>query len=153
MPSSSARSTVTIRSLAGIWLAIARSRVVLPAFVAPAIMMFFLAAVAAARNAAASGRIVPFPTRSARNTLPIRARRMDTAGRDLAAGMLLQRLRDQSPGELALILAGHGRHPGCGIDPALLAEPVTDLAAQPLDNAMVHQASPPAPGVPEWRPR
>src|SRR5215470_6931142 len=50
MPSSSARSTVTRRSPGGIWFAIARSKVVFPALVAPAIMMFFLAAVAADRN-------------------------------------------------------------------------------------------------------
>jgi hypothetical protein len=81
MPSSRARSTVISRSPGGIWLTIARSRVVFPALVAPAIMMFFRAAVAAARKVAASGSSVPLPTRSARNTLPIRARRMDTAGR------------------------------------------------------------------------
>ena len=65
----------------GIWLASARSSVVFPAFVAPAIMMFFRAATAAARNEPTSGLIVPLPTRSARNTLPIRARRMEIAGR------------------------------------------------------------------------
>ena len=43
-PSSSARSTVMRRSSAGISLASARSSVVFPALVAPAIMMFFRAA-------------------------------------------------------------------------------------------------------------
>ena len=81
MPSSSARSTVMSRSPGGIWLAIARSSVVFPALVAPAIMMFLRADVAAARKVASSGESVPLPTRSARNTLPIRARRMEIAGR------------------------------------------------------------------------
>ena len=44
-------------------------------------MMFFRAATAAARNDPACGLIVPLPTMSARNTLPIRARRMEMAGR------------------------------------------------------------------------
>ena len=47
--------------------------------------MFFLAAVAAARNAAVSGRSVPFPTRSARKTLPSRALLMETAGRSVTS--------------------------------------------------------------------
>ena len=73
------------RSVAGIWLASARSSVVLPAFVAPAIMMFFRAATAAASIEPISGDIVPLPTRSARNTLPSRARRIDTAGRSVTS--------------------------------------------------------------------
>ena len=72
---------MTSRSCAGIWLASARSSVVFPAFVAPAIMMFFLAPTAAARKLARSGVMVPLPTRSARKTLPIRARLIEIAGR------------------------------------------------------------------------
>ena len=85
MPSSSARSTVTRRSVGGIWFTIARSKVVLPALVAPAIMMFFLAPVAAVRKSASSGSRVPLATRSARNTLPSRARRMETEGRSVTS--------------------------------------------------------------------
>ena len=55
-PSSRARSTVISRSSAGIWLASARSSVVFPALVAPAIMMFLRAATAAARNEPSVGR-------------------------------------------------------------------------------------------------
>ncbi len=84
-PSSRARSTVISRSSAGIWFAIARSSVVFPALVAPAIMMFLRAAVAAARNVATSEDSVPLPTRSARNTLPSRERRMEIAGRKVTS--------------------------------------------------------------------
>ena len=49
-PSSSARSTVISRSCGGISLASARSSVVFPALVDPAIMMFLRAATAAARK-------------------------------------------------------------------------------------------------------
>jgi hypothetical protein len=84
-PSSSARSTVMSRSSGGIWLASARSSVVFPELVEPAIMMFFLASTAAERKPASSGLIVWLPTRSARNTLPIRARRMEIAGRSVTS--------------------------------------------------------------------
>ena len=84
-PSSRARSTVISRSSAGIWLASARSSVVFPALVAPAIMMFLRAATAAARKVPTSGPMVPLPTRSARKTLPIRARRMEMAGRSVTS--------------------------------------------------------------------
>ena len=85
MPSSSARSTVISRSPGGIPFTIARSSVVFPAFVAPAIRRFFRAAAAAARKDATAGLIVPLPARSLRNTLPSRARRMDTAGRTVTS--------------------------------------------------------------------
>ena len=80
-PSSSARSTVMSRSCGGISLASARSSVVFPAFVAPAIMMFFRAATAAAQERGQPSVMVPLPTRSARKTLPSRARRIETPGR------------------------------------------------------------------------
>ncbi len=81
-PSSSARSTVMMRSCGGISLASARSIVVLPALVAPAIMMFLRAATAARRKSAMSGDIVALVTRSSRNTFDMRALRIDTAGRE-----------------------------------------------------------------------
>ncbi|GAA3116489.1 hypothetical protein GCM10010466_04420 [Planomonospora alba] len=84
-PSSSARSTVMSRSVGGISLASARSRVVFPALVEPAIMMFFLAATAADRKRPRVGVSVPLPTRSLRKTLPSRARRMETAGRTVTS--------------------------------------------------------------------
>ncbi len=80
-PSSNARSTVIRRSFGGISLARARSSVVLPALVAPAIMMFLRARTAQARKWPSSGVRVPLPTRSEMKTLPRRARRMDSAGR------------------------------------------------------------------------
>ena len=58
---------------------------VLPALVAPAIMMFFRAATAAVRKPPSSGSSVPLATRSARNTLPSRARRMEIAGRSVTS--------------------------------------------------------------------
>ena len=73
-PSSMARSTVISRSCGGTSLARARSSVVLPELVAPAIMMFLRAFTAALRNAASSGDMVPVPIRSSRLTLPNRGR-------------------------------------------------------------------------------
>lgn len=84
-PSSRARSTVISRSVGEISLARARSRVVLPALVEPEIMMFFLAATAAERKRPSSGVRVPFPTRSLRNTLPSRERRMEMDGRTVTS--------------------------------------------------------------------
>ena len=80
-PSSSARSTVISRSCGPISLARARSSVVFPAFVEPAIMMFLRASTVADRNAAMPSSTVPLRTRSARKTLGIRARRIEIDGR------------------------------------------------------------------------
>jgi len=63
---------------------------------------------------------------------------------DLAARVLFQGLGDQRPGELPLVLAGHRGQAGRGVHPALLAQPVADLGAQPLDDGMVHQPASPA---------
>ncbi len=60
------------------------------------------------------------------------------AGRDLDPGVLLQDLGDHRAGELALVLAGHGRHAGRRVEAALLGQPVPDLAAQALNQTMVH---------------
>ena len=80
-PSSRARSTVTSRSTGSISLASARSRVVFPALVAPAIMMFFRAATAADRKPASSPLMEPLSTSMSRLARPIRARRMESEGR------------------------------------------------------------------------
>jgi len=80
-PSSIARSTVISRSCGGISLASARSIVVFPALVEPAIIMFLRATTAARMNAASPWSSVPLPTRSDRNTLGSRARRIETTGR------------------------------------------------------------------------
>ncbi len=90
-PSSRARSTVMRRSPGGISLARARSRVVLPALVDPAIMRFLRAATAADRKRPTSGPIVPLPTRSDMKTLPRRARRIDTAGLTVTSMTALSR--------------------------------------------------------------
>ena len=62
----------------------ARSRVVFPASVAPAIMMFARASTAACRNAAVCSSTVPSRTRSGRNICGNRLRRIDTTGRSVA---------------------------------------------------------------------
>ncbi len=64
------------------------------------------------------------------------------AGGDLGAGVPLQGLRDERPGELPLVLRRHGRQAGCRVQPPLRGQPVADLAAQPLDQAMVHPVTP-----------
>ncbi len=62
-------------------MASARSNVVFPALVAPAIMMFFRAATAAEEKPASSEDIEPFSTSMSRLARWMRARRMDSEGR------------------------------------------------------------------------
>ena len=81
-PSSRARSTVMRRSSGGISLARARRKVVFPAFVAPAIMMFLRARTAAEQKAASRGVRDPSRTRSSRPTRSRRARRTEIEGRE-----------------------------------------------------------------------
>lgn len=76
-----ARSTVMSRSCGGISAAIARSIVVFPELVAPAIMMFLRAATAARRKRMTSSVKVLVASRSSRLTWPRRARRIDRLGR------------------------------------------------------------------------
>ena len=80
-PSSRALSTVMRRSDGGISLASARRKVVLPALVAPAIIMFLRARTAAEQKAARRGLSVSSPMSSSRPTLSSLARRSDRAGR------------------------------------------------------------------------
>ena len=70
------------RSSGLISFASARSIVVFPALVAPAIMMFLRAATAAERNAAISGVTEPNLTRSSRWTRERRERRIEMEGRE-----------------------------------------------------------------------
>ena len=65
------------------------------------------------------------------------------ARRDLAAGVLLEHLGDEGPRELTLVLTRHRRDTGRGVQTALLGEPVSNVPAEPLDDAMVHRSSPP----------
>jgi hypothetical protein len=66
------------------------------------------------------------------------------AGRDLRARVVFHRLRDQGPGELPLILAGHGLYAGGRVHSALLGESVAHVTAESLDQTMIHgKPSPP----------
>ena len=65
------------------------------------------------------------------------------ADQDLAPGVLLQHLGDERPGELTLVLPGHRRHPGRGVQAPLLGQPVAYVAAQALDKSMIHRRHPP----------
>ena len=72
------------------------------------------------------------------------ARRGPARG-DLGAGVLLQHAGDEGAGELPLVLTGHRRHPGGGVTPPLLGEPVADLGTHPLHQAVIHAAHPSRP--------
>src|SRR6185312_3580741 len=72
------------------------------------------------------------------------------ADQDLAPGVLLQHLGDERPGELALVLAGHRRHPGRGVQASLLGQPVAYVAAQALDQSMIHRVITRPTGVSPW---
>ena len=61
---------------------------------------------------------------------------------DLVARVFFENLGDDGPCELALVLAGHRLHPGRGIAAPLLGQPIADVAAQPLDDAVVHVQRP-----------
>ncbi len=80
-PSSNDCSMVTRRSLGSISAASARSRVVLPEFIAPETTMFFLARTAAPSSDRRSGSIVPMAERSSSDRSAKRCRRIEIAGR------------------------------------------------------------------------
>ncbi len=61
---------------------------------------------------------------------------------DLAARVLLQHLRDQRPGELALVLARHRGQAVGLVEPALVGQAVADLLPEPLDEGVIDHRAP-----------